>query len=146
MTPEPPWQEKLSVWLDQGPALLSLDQRIAPAEVTAQLAAAGLESGTVHLGTVADKDAMMQAFRRDLNWPDWFGANWDALADLLAGPEEAAARPFALILVDWPGLADRAPDLVATLSELIEELSAEPRSLLVGAVLLPSECRMTPGV
>lgn len=145
MKPEPFWQEKLTAWLRQGPALLSLDQPIDPAEIAAQLAAVGLETGTVHLGTVADKDAMMQAFRRDLNWPDWFGANWDALADLLAGPEEAAARPIALIFVDWPGFADRAPDVAATLGELIEELSEEPRSLLIGAVLLPSECQMAPG-
>ncbi|MGY6553140.1 MAG: barstar family protein [Wenzhouxiangella sp.] len=136
MKSEPCWQERLSTWLGQGPALLSLDQPIDPAEIAAQLAAVGLETGMVHLGRVADKDTMMQAFQRDLNWPDWFGANWDALADLLAGPEGAAARPIALILVDWPGFADRAPGVAATLGELIEELSAEPKSLLVGAVLL----------
>ncbi len=132
------WQDQLAAWLDQGPALLALDQPVAPVEISGRLAAAGLDAGAVDLSAVADKDGMMRAFQRDLAWPDWFGANWDALADLLAGPEDVAARPMALILIDWPGFAERAPDIAATLAELIEELSADPRSLLIGAILLPS--------
>lgn len=137
MSDIPTWQHQVSQWLDHGPALLQLDAVANPGDLAQCLTVAGLETGTVDLAAAADKDEMMRAFQRDLDWPAWFGANWDALADMLLGPEEAEAQPMALIIAGWPEFAERSPDAAATLIELIDELSAEPRSLLVGAVLLP---------
>jgi hypothetical protein len=45
-----------------------------------------LQGGTHDLGFVAlgsDKDAMLKAIAQSLRFPEWFGANWDALEDCL---------------------------------------------------------------
>lgn len=58
--------------------------------------AAGRLVVTLDLGGVTDKAGLMDRCARDLALPDWFGRNWDALADSLADPSV------------WPeGAADR---------------------------------------
>ncbi len=41
---------------------------------------------TLDLDGVTDKAGLMDRCARDLDLPDWFGRNWDALADSLADP------------------------------------------------------------
>lgn len=136
MTDRAAWSDRLEGWLDDRSAVLTLPAPTSELDVTQRLNQKGLHGCCVYLSGVSDKAGLMEAFRRDLDWPDWFGANWDAMADLLAGPEDPAARLFVLLLIDFNGLRNNAPAVSATLLELIEELSADPHSLLVGAILL----------
>lgn len=96
----------------------------------------GLDSLVVDLTSVRDKPSLMQAFQHDLQWPDWFGANWDALADMLMGSEAENARPNVLILVNPADLMACSNDTALTLLSLVEEISANPYSLLLGTILI----------
>ncbi|MCC5865487.1 MAG: barstar family protein [Wenzhouxiangella sp.] len=134
MTHSAQWQSLLKAWLSNEEALLCLPGPVDPGAIAAELTAIGIDAATVKLGVADDKANMMQAFQRDLNWPDWFGANWDALADLLMGAEDQGARPRVLFLCGWAAFAARAPDTAATLIEIIEDVSRDRHSLLVGAI------------
>lgn len=59
----------------------------------------GLQGFDVHCAGVRDKDGVLQAFARDLRLPDWFGANWDALADCLMDLEAVAKGPGVVMTV-----------------------------------------------
>jgi hypothetical protein len=43
-----------------------------------------LDLARVDLAGAADKEALLQRVAQALGFPDWFGANWDALEDCLA--------------------------------------------------------------
>jgi Barstar (barnase inhibitor) len=61
------------------------DATVSPSALK-QLAAAGRTYAVVKLDTGLHRTraAMFKAFQRDLQLPDWFGNNWDALVDALS--------------------------------------------------------------
>ncbi|MGW0906659.1 barstar family protein [Streptomyces sp. NPDC002853] len=91
MTPEPSAAEPLAPVLDA-------------------VRAAGLNALPLDLTGVSDKAAFMERCARALALPDWFGRNWDALADCLTDLGWAPAAPGRLIVViGWQGYAEAAP-------------------------------------
>ncbi|MGW7069732.1 barstar family protein [Streptomyces sp. NPDC054855] len=91
MTPEPSAAEPLAPVLDA-------------------VRAAGLSALSLDLTGVSDKDAFMERCARALALPDWFGRNWDALADCLTDLGWASAAPGRLLVVTgWQGYAEAAP-------------------------------------
>ncbi|MER8046248.1 barstar family protein [Streptomyces sp. NPDC094032] len=54
---------------------------------------------------VADKAAFMERCATALALPDWFGRNWDALADCLTDLPE----PVALVVTGWQEYARTRP-------------------------------------
>lgn len=86
-------------------------------EVLEAAAEAGLELARIELRGATDKDALLERVARALAFPDWFGANWDALEDCLTdlswrGPQGqvlvftgAAAGDALGILTDVLGAA-----------------------------------------
>ncbi|WOX25530.1 barstar family protein [Streptomyces solicathayae] len=63
---------------------------------------------------VTDKAAFMDRCAGALRLPDWFGRNWDALADCLTD----LAEPTALVVRGWHAYADARPDDWATAQEV----------------------------
>ncbi len=59
----------------------------------------GLQGFDVHCTGVRDKDGVLQAFARDLRLPEWFGANWDALADCLMDLDAVSKGPGVVMTV-----------------------------------------------
>ncbi len=55
----------------------------ARAELLAAAKTSDLSLHSVDLSTVRDKDALLERLAAALEFPDWFGHNWDALADCL---------------------------------------------------------------
>ncbi len=85
-----------------------------------------------------DKRGFLAACRRDLGFPDWFGMNWDALADCLSDLE---VPPEGGLLVRWRGwgpMARMYPDdfAVATdvLAGFVTDAEARGRTVLVALV------------
>ncbi|MFJ9040768.1 barstar family protein [Streptomyces sp. NPDC102406] len=70
-----------------------------------------------------DKAAFMDRCAAALALPDWFGRNWDALADSLsdlgAGPD--AGRGLVLLVTGWGAFAERCPEEWATAREVFAE-------------------------
>ncbi|MEV6115490.1 barstar family protein [Streptomyces sp. NPDC052109] len=74
------------------------------------------------LDGVTDKAGLMDRAARALELPDWFGRNWDALADSLSDlsvwPEEAKDRGLLVVVQDWQGYAEARPQEWETAQEV----------------------------
>lgn len=78
---------------------------------------------TVRLGPATDLDAFYRELSDALGLPDWFGANLDALWDVLTDLE----TPTALVLEDWTRFATARPDAWSrVLDVLTERTESEP--------------------
>jgi hypothetical protein len=69
---------------------------------------------TLDLDGVADKAAFMERIVGALKLPDWFGRNWDALADSLTDrtvwPTEAVEKGLLLVVRGWQPYAKARPE------------------------------------
>ncbi|MGW3497256.1 barstar family protein [Streptomyces sp. NPDC001020] len=74
---------------------------------------AGRREVTLDLGGACDKAAFMERIVHALELPDWFGRNWDALADSLADPTVwpagAAEKGLLLVVRGWQPYAKARP-------------------------------------
>lgn len=52
----------------------------------------------INLDGCSDKDAVLEAIARALKFPDWFGRNWDALADSLDDLSWLPADGYVVLL------------------------------------------------
>jgi len=97
---------------------------LAPADTSAIRAAAARGSlAWTELDSTAarSKDQFLAACARDLRFPDWFGGNWDALADCL---QDLSWQPAPGRVVLWRGasrFAGAAPDEFATALEIFRD-------------------------
>ncbi len=74
-----------------------------------------------------DKAAFLSACARSLDFPSYFGNNWDALADSL-GDFAAQKAP---VLVVWTGFSDLAEDVRATAVDIMTERFMDGADLLI---------------
>ncbi|MER7345098.1 barstar family protein [Streptomyces aurantiacus] len=74
---------------------------------------------------VRDKAAFMDRCATALTLPDWFGRNWDALADCLSDLSWApGARGRLLVVSGWREYAEAAPDDWAVAQEVFADAVA----------------------
>lgn len=77
----------------------------------------------VNLTQITDKDGFLVAIGQALNFPDWYGHNWDALADCLADLSWMAASGYVLILDHADRFAAANPTDFATALSILQEAS-----------------------
>ena len=71
----------------------------------------------VDLAQVTTKEAFLDAIGKALDFPDWYGHNWDALADCLTDLSWMAADGYVIVLEHADAFASAAPtDFAAALS------------------------------
>ncbi|MEU3843511.1 barstar family protein [Streptomyces sp. NPDC028635] len=88
---------------------------------------------TLDLGGVTDKAALMDRCARDLRLPDWFGRNWDALADVLSDPGLWPGDAEPLVVVrNWRPYAQARPDEWDTAREVFSQATAVTVALVLG--------------
>lgn len=79
-----------------------------PLDGEAALAAAAEHNGyavfRVDLAKAKNKDEMLDAIARAMDFPDWFGHSWDALLDCLADLGWAPAEGYLVILEHCDGI------------------------------------------
>ncbi|MET9256076.1 barstar family protein [Streptomyces sp. NPDC003717] len=87
------------------------------------------------LAGVTDKAALMDRCAHALALPDWFGRNWDALADALADPSvwpaETGERGLVLEVRGWGAYAEARPDEWAVAEEVFSEATDRAPGLFV---------------
>ncbi|MGC4981920.1 barstar family protein [Streptomyces sp. DT193] len=85
---------------------------------------AGWQVTELDLTGVLDKGAFMARCVRDLDLPEWFGRNWDALGDVLGDPDWGPASPGRLIVVTgWRPYARARPDEWEIVQEVLAAAS-----------------------
>jgi len=78
-------------------------------------------TAAMELGS-ADKATVLDAFASALRFPDWFGANWDGLADCLSDLSWLEAPGYLLVLRPAPDIAARLGDEdFATLVDVLRD-------------------------
>lgn len=87
------------------------------------------------LDGVTDKAGLMDRCATALNLPDWFGRNWDALADSLADPalwpRDAEDTGLLLVVRNWQAYALARPEEWRTAREVLAEAERRTPELRV---------------
>ncbi|EXI74470.1 MAG TPA: barstar family protein [Candidatus Accumulibacter phosphatis] len=91
-------------------------------------ASAGLACFDVSLEDCSSLDEVLGRLGHDLDFPDWYGHNLDALKDCLTDFSWAEAAGYVLIIVHAEGLLAHDPAALAVLTEVFVEAIAEWRS------------------
>ncbi|GAA2720722.1 MULTISPECIES: barstar family protein [Streptomyces] len=95
------------------PGVYRLPPTEAPADALALATEADWRGAHLRLDGVHDKAAFLDACARDLDLPDWFGRNWDALADCLTDlswwRETGKPHGYLLLAEDWGTFHKSAP-------------------------------------
>ena len=70
---------------------------------------------------IRDKESLLEACAFSFDFPDSFGANWDALSDCLRDFSWRSAQGFVIIWHGCATLAEAAPDDFATALEIFRD-------------------------
>ncbi|AJE86853.1 MULTISPECIES: barstar family protein [Streptomyces] len=108
--------------------------------LTAAAAEAGWSAVRLDLAGVRGKSAFMDRCASALALPDWFGRNWDALADSLTdSPALTGGAGGRLLLVTgWGDFARAAPGEWHTAQEIFGEAARQDAALTVALALGPA--------
>lgn len=88
-------------------------------DITQSLRGGPLRLARIDLGGVAARDALLAAIAAALDFPEWFGGNWDALEDCLADLSWSKAAGHVLLIEGAAGLpADERGILVDILGSV----------------------------
>lgn len=102
--------------------------RVAREEAEAVLAAgaaAGLRCIRIELAGCRSKAAFLARVAAALEFPWWFGQNWDALADCLGDLEWLPAAGYLLLLDDPSELRRAAPEDYAVAIEIFSDAARD---------------------
>ncbi|MBU3869392.1 barstar family protein [Streptomyces sp. 4503] len=82
----------------------------------------------LRLDGVTDKDGFLDRCARDLRFPDWYGRNWDALADCLTDlswwSEGREPSGCLLDIQGWLAFRDADPDAAAIAADILADAEA----------------------
>lgn len=87
--------------------------------------ALGWDVRPVELLGCRDRAAGFEAIADALRFPDWFGGNWDALADCLRDLEWLPAKGYLLLFEHADAWRDAAPDEFKLLLEILDEAARD---------------------
>ena len=92
------------------------------------------------IGPVAGKPGLIAALGAELGFPDWVGANWDALYDILQNLDWRPDGPQVVVWVGPERLRDADPDVYAmALRVLRDSVEASLRTSRPLTILLTRE-------
>lgn len=82
----------------------------------------------IDLSSVKDKDSLLTAIGKDMGFPEWFGHNWDALADCLADLGWRPAEGYLVLLEHADALQANDESDFVNLLKIFAEAADEWRS------------------
>jgi len=80
----------------------------------------GFAAAAVDLAGCLDRDEVLDRFAAALRFPDWFGRNWDALADCLGDLSWLPAEGYLLLLDHAGAWREAEADQFATALEILD--------------------------
>ncbi|EAK9821940.1 barnase inhibitor [Listeria monocytogenes] len=75
---------------------------------------------TIDLKKVSTKEELQILLKRNLDFPDYYGRNWDAFWDTITGVVEL---PDKIIFENWLDLEESIPDEANSLKEMLENFN-----------------------
>ena len=87
----------------------------------------GYAAFSVDLKSAGDKDQLLAAIAAAAQFPDWFGHNWDALADCLGDLSWRPAEGYVFLLQHCDGIHGRAEADFVTAIQVFSEAADEWR-------------------
>ncbi|MEV6172224.1 barstar family protein [Streptomyces sp. NPDC051954] len=94
---------------------------------------------TLDLDGVTDKAGLMDRCARALELPDWFGRNWDALADSLSDhtvwPEGAVEQGLLIVVRNWQPYAGAQPKEWGIARDVFSQAADHTSALTVALAL-----------
>jgi RNAse (barnase) inhibitor barstar len=103
--------------------VFDLPARSVPAVMEAA-AAAGLAGFRVRLGACSTPEDVLARLGEQLGFPDWYGQNWDALADCLTDFSWRPAAGYVLVLEQLGDFRAAGDEDFDTLIEILSDASA----------------------
>ncbi len=83
---------------------------------------AGLNAWRIDLGLAGNARELHHTLAHALDFPDWFGENWDALADCLSDLSWHEADGHLLVLTRCEHLQEKDPGCYAALLDLLKDV------------------------
>jgi RNAse (barnase) inhibitor barstar len=99
------------------PGVYYLDRQIAPAELE-KLVTDGAIVSYFDGNLITDVKSLFIQFEKVLAFPDYFGHNWDAVADCLTDLNFSPTEIYILIFKGFNNFADRYPQEWQTLQDI----------------------------
>ena len=90
----------------------------------AEAAMRGVQCLRVDLEGCADKQELLARISRTLEFPDWFGGNWDALFDCLNDMSWMPAEGYLLVLENADELLRDSPEAFGVAQSIFEDASS----------------------
>ena len=87
-----------------------------------------LRSIPVEISRAASAGEALRRLGEALNFPDWYGANFDALIDCLTDPECLPGKGYVLFVDGAATLRQGDPKAFATLLEVLQAATGERRA------------------
>ncbi|MFH8684135.1 barstar family protein [Streptomyces lydicus] len=116
------------------------------AEALAAARDAGWTGAVLELADVTDKAAFMERCAGALRLPEWFGRNWDALADCLTDLSWCpAGRGRLLVVTGWQGYAAAAPDDWSVVESILADAVGHWRDTDTGLAVIMARGRPRKG-
>jgi RNAse (barnase) inhibitor barstar len=84
----------------------------------------GFDCLRVDLSRCSDKEGLLAEIARALQFPDWFGSNWDALFDCLTDLSWRPAQGYVLIFERAAELRASEPEVFDTALAIFEDAAA----------------------
>jgi hypothetical protein len=84
---------------------------------------AGFNVYRIDLGRARKAEDVHRIFGKALHFPEWYGANWDALADCLTDMSWNEADGYLIILQSFSALISNDPAALETLIGLLRDTS-----------------------
>lgn len=86
--------------------------------------AAGFNVYRIDLSQARSTEALHRIFAKALHFPEWYGSNWDALADALSDMSWNEADGYLVILQRFEVLEKNSPDAHAVLMQILADAVA----------------------
>jgi RNAse (barnase) inhibitor barstar len=96
-------------------------------QLMAAAKAGGIAAFRVNLAKAGDKEQMLAAIAKALKFPDWFGHNFDALADCLADMSWKPAEGYLVLLERCDGIHGKAEEDFVSALQIFEQAASDWR-------------------